>query len=236
MEAPRPGPRRRLGLSGKLLLLTIPLVMIAGLMIYVPAIANFRVNRLYDRLAAANPAGLVLDAAPSGMVPDSLARQILGSIGARAVAIKMGQQRRLLASADLPPAIDHDVDMRNMTVWSAIVDSFEVMLESGNQSIRIVGPAPGGAQFIEVVVDELPLRQAMYRFSGNLLLVSLGIAILTTALVYLALHYLFVRPMRRMTANLVGFHHDPESSSRIIVPSQRGDEMGVAERELSDMP
>ena len=226
---------RRLGLSGKLLLLTIPLVMIAEILIYVPAIANFRMNRLNDRLAAANTAALVLDAAPSGMVPDSLARQILGSIGARAVAIKMGQQRRLLASADLPSAIDHDVDMRTMTVWSAIVDSFEIMLETGNQTIRVIGPAPGGAQFIEIVIDEVPLRQAMYRFSRNLLLVSLGIAVLTAALVYLALHFLFVRPMRRLTANLVGFHENPESSARIIVPSQRGDEIGVAERELSDM-
>jgi signal transduction histidine kinase len=239
---PRPLPPRRLGLSGKLLLLTIPLVMIAEILIYVPAIANFRMNRLNDRLAAANTAALVLDAAPSGMVPDSLARQILTSIGARAVAIKMGQQRRLLASADLPPSIDHDVDMRSMTVWSAIIDSFEIMLESGNQAIRVigpsaraVGPAADGAQFIEVVIDEAPLRLAMYRFSRNLLLVSLGIAILTAALVYLALHYLFVRPMRRLTANLVGFHENPESSARIIVPSQRGDEIGVAERELSDM-
>ncbi len=73
----RPRPPRRLGLSGKLLLLTIPLVMIAEVLIYVPAIANFRINRLNDRLAAANTAALVLDAAPSGMVPDSLARQIL---------------------------------------------------------------------------------------------------------------------------------------------------------------
>jgi signal transduction histidine kinase len=238
---PRPLPPRRLGLSGKLLLLTIPLVMIAGVLIYVPSIANFRMNRLNDRLAAANTAALVLDAAPSGLVPDSLAREILTSIGARAVAIKMGQQRRLLASTDLPPAIDHDVDMRSMTVWSAIVDSFEIMLESGNQAIRVIGPArtvgpvADGAQFIEVVIDEAPLRQAMYRFSGNLLLVSLGIAMLTAGLVYLALHYLFVRPMRRLTANLVGFHENPESSARIIVPSQRGDEIGVAERELSDM-
>jgi hypothetical protein len=162
-EVPRPKPPFRLGLSGKLLLLTIPLVMIAGLMIYVPAIANFRMNRLNDRLAAANTAALVLDAAPSGMVPDSLARQILTSIGARAVAIKMGQQRRLLASAGLPPAIDHDVDMRSMTVWSAIVDSFEIMMESGNQAIRVIGPATGGAEFIEVVIDEFPLRQLMYR-------------------------------------------------------------------------
>jgi signal transduction histidine kinase len=226
---------RPLGLSGKLLLLTIPLVLIAEILIYVPAIANFRMNRLNDRLAAANTAALVLDAAPSGMVPDSLARQILGSIGARAVAIKMGQQRRLLASAGLPPAIDHDVDMRSMTVWSAIVDSFVVMLETGNQAIRVIGPAPGGAQFIEVVIDELPLRQAMYRFSSYLVLVTLGITILTTALVYLALHFLFVRPMRRLTANLVGFHENPQSSARIIVPSQRSDEIGVAERELSDM-
>src|SRR6478735_4982676 len=228
-------PPRRLGLSGKLLLLTIPLIMIAGMLMYVPAIANFRLNWLNDRLAAANTAALVLDAAPSGLVPESLAREILRSIGACAVAIKMGQQRRLLASAGLPPAIDHDIDMRSMTVWSAIVDSFEMMLESGNQAIRVVGPAPTGGQFIEVIIDELPLRQAMYRFSRNLLLVSLGIAMLAAGLVYLALHYLFVRPMRRLTANLVGFHENPESAARIIVPSQRGDEIGVAERELSDM-
>jgi len=235
MERPRAKLPHRLGLSGKLLLLTIPLVMIAGMLIYVPAIANFRMNRLNDRLAAANTAALVLDAAPLGMVPDSLARQILTSIGARAVAIKMGQQRRLLASADLPAAIDHDIDMRTMTAWSAIVDTFEMMLESGNQAIRVVGPAPGGAQFIEVVIDELPLRQATYRFSRNLLLVSLLIAALTAALVYLVLHYLFVRPMRRLTASMVGFHENPESSARIIVPSSRGDEIGVAERELSAM-
>jgi signal transduction histidine kinase len=234
-ERPRAKLPRQLGLSGKLLLLTIPLVMIAGMLIYVPAIANFRMNRLNDRLAAANTAALVLDAAPLGMVPDSLARQILTSIGARAVAIKMGQQRRLLASADLPERIDHDIDMRTMTVWDAITGAFQMMAESGDRTIRVVGPTPGSAQFIEVVIDEKPLRQAMYRFSRNLLVVSLLIAVLTAALVYLALHYLFVRPMRRLTASMVGFHENPESAARIIVPSQRGDEIGVAERELSAM-
>src|SRR5260370_1724503 len=127
MAPPRATPPRRLGLSGKLLLLTIPLVMIAGLLIYVPAIANFRMNRLNDRLAAANTAALVLDAAPLGYVPDSLARQILTSIGARAVAIKMGQQRRLLASADLPAAIDPDADLRHSPAWSAILASFSLI-------------------------------------------------------------------------------------------------------------
>jgi signal transduction histidine kinase len=209
--------------------------MIAEVLIYVPAIANFWSNRLNDRLAAANTAALVLDAAPSGMVPDSLARQILTSINARGVAIKMGQQRRLLASADLPASIDHDYDMRDMTVWSSIVNSLRMMTETGDHTIRVIGPAPGRAQFIEVVTDEKPLRRAMYRFSRNLLGVSLLLAVLTAALVYLALHFLFVRPMRRLTASLVGFHENPESVARIIVPSQRSDEIGVAERELADM-
>jgi len=235
LERLRPKRSRRLGLSGKLLLLTIPLVMIAEVLIYVPAIANFWSNRLNDRLAAANTAALVLDAAPSGMVPDSLARQILTSINARGVAIKMGQQRRLLASADLPASIDHDYDMRDMTVWSSMVNSLRMMTETGDHTIRVIGPSPGRAQFIEVVTDEKPLRRAMYRFSRNLLVVSLLIAILTAALVYFALHFLFVRPMRRLTASLVGFHENPESVARIIVPSQRSDEIGVAERELADM-
>ena len=67
----------RIGLSGKLLFLTILFVMVAEVLIYVPSIANFRLNWLNDRLAAAHTAALVLDAAPSGMVPESLAKQIL---------------------------------------------------------------------------------------------------------------------------------------------------------------
>ena len=83
----------------------------------------------------------------------------------------------------------------------------------------MVGPASGGGQFIEVVIDEAPLRQAMYRFSRNLLLVSLGIAMLTAGLVYLALHYLFVRPLNRLTTNMVSFRQDPENASLIVRPS-----------------
>src|SRR6187401_2735752 len=103
----------RLGLSGKLLVLTILFVMIAEVLIYVPSIANFRLNWLSDRLAAAHTAALVLEAAPSGMVPESLTRQLLESIGARAVAMKKGQERRLLALGDHPPTIESDVDMRD---------------------------------------------------------------------------------------------------------------------------
>src|SRR5579862_7548790 len=118
----------RFGLSGKLLVLTILFVMIAEVLIYVPSVANFRVTWLKDRLATGYTAALVLEAAPSGMVPDSLAKQILDSIGARAVAMKMGTRRRLLAVGDAPPPVTHNFDMRDVNTFDSIVDALMTML------------------------------------------------------------------------------------------------------------
>jgi signal transduction histidine kinase len=227
-------PRLHLGLSGKLLVLTLSFVMIAEVLIYVPSVANFRLNYLHDRLSAAYTATLVLETAPSG-VPDTVARQVLDSIGARAVAVKMGKQRRLLAASDMPPAIDHDIDMRTMSWHRAIIDAFDTLLCGDMDVMRVMGPAPMGGEFVEIVLDEGPLRTAMVEFSIRILILSLIISAMTATLVYLALHLLLVRPMRRMTANMVAFRDDPENPRRIIAASDRNDEIGTAERELAAM-
>jgi signal transduction histidine kinase len=225
----------RFGLSGKLLVLTILFVMIAEVLIYVPSVANFRVVWLKDRLATAYTAALVLDAAPNGVVSDELGKQILDSIGARAVAMKMGTRRRMLAIDDMPPAVAATYDMRNVYAIDAIIDAFATMLNNKKDVMRVVGPAPMGGEYIELVMDELPLRKAMLRYSADILFLSLVISAITAALVYLALHYMFVRPMRRITANMIAFRADPEDNERAIVPSTRLDEIGVAERELATM-
>src|SRR5271169_3281942 len=152
---PKPVRAARLGLSGKLLVLTILFVMIAEVLIYVPLVANFRVNWLKDKLASAYTAALVLDAAPSGMVPESLAKQILDSIGARAVAMKMGQTRRLLATSNLPSEVQQEVDARDMGVWMAISEAFRTLLFDNDKDImRAIGPAPMGGEFVEIVIEE----------------------------------------------------------------------------------
>jgi signal transduction histidine kinase len=234
--APRHAQTLRVGLSSKLLLLTVLFVMLAEVLIYVPSIANFRLNWLTDRLAAAHTAALVFDAAPSGMVPESLAKQVLGSIGARAVAMKMGSQRRLLAATNLPSHIEHDVDMRSVSWWRATIDAFHTLLlcQPGDL-MRVVGPAPMGGDFLEIILDEAPLRKAMLSFSVNILLLSLVISGVTAMLVFFALHYLLVRPMWRITENMVAFRADPENPARIITASGRHDEIGTAEEELSAM-
>ena len=225
---------QRFSLSGKLLVLTVLFVMVAEVLIYVPSIANFRLNWLNDRLAAAHTAALVLDAAPSGTVPESLTKQILDSIGARAGAMKMGQQRRLLAVSDMPPKIDHNFDMRSVTWIGAIYDAFMTLFTAENMVMRVVDSSTAG-DFLEVIMDEAPLRRAMVKFSINITLLSLIISGITATLVFFALHYLLVRPMGRITDNMIAFRADPENPDRIVAVSGRSDEIGTAERELAAM-
>ena len=227
------GPR--FGMSAKLLVLTVLFVMLTEILVYVPTIANFRLNWLNDRLAAAHTAALVFDAAPGDMVPETLAREILGSVGAKAVAMKTGQKRRLLAMSATPPAVKQVIDMRAVSWVHAVTQAFEGLLNDDNDMLRVIGPAPMGGDFIEIVLEEGPLREAMVRFSGNVLLLSLFISTGTAMLVYLALHALFVRPMRNLTAQMVAFRREPENPARILIASDRGDEIGVAERELAAM-
>src|SRR5579872_5086985 len=141
IDAPAPTSRRhiRFGLSAKLLVLTVLFVMLAEVCIYVPSIANFRLTWLNNKLGAAYTAALVFDAAPD--VSDQLSRQILDSIGAQALAMKMGQQRRLLATTEPPNEIFQDVDTRDMQPLRAIVEAFRTLLVAEDTDLlRALGP------------------------------------------------------------------------------------------------
>jgi signal transduction histidine kinase len=231
---PAPSPRIRFGLSAKLLVLTVLFVMLAEVCIYVPSIANFRLTWLTNKLGAAHTAALVFDAAPD--VPEQLSRQILDSIGARALAMKLGQQRRLLATTEMPSEVLQDVDIRDMRPMRAIVEAFRTLLVANDTDLlRAVGPAPVGGQFVEIVIPEGPLRSAMWIYSRNIMVLSIAISAISAALVYFALHYLFVRPLYRITANMASFRADPEDQARILVPTSRHDEIGFVEHELAEM-
>jgi hypothetical protein len=235
LDEAAPKPSRGIGLSGKLLILTVLFVMVAEVLIYVPSIANFRRSWLEDRLAAGRTAALVLEAAPSGMVPEALVRELLDSAGAQAVALKTGPARRLLAFSEQPPTVDATIDMRDKTAMQAISEAFAALMAPEGRTIRVMGNARRAGDFVEIVMDETPLKRAMLTFSSNILILSLFISVLTAALVYVTLHLIFVRPMRRLTETMIAFRENPEDLSRAIVPTGRKDEVGVAEYELQTM-
>ena len=239
--------RRGLGLSAKLLLLTITFVMLAEVLIFVPSVANFRITWLTDRLTGAQLAALAADAGPAGVVPDQLRMELLRTAQVRAVALKRNNERRLVLSPDSATPIDATYDFRASArtpgVWNElglrlnlIWDALSVFVARDGRVIRVIGePGMGAGDFIEVVLPEAPLRAAMVRYGLNVLGLSVIISMITAALVYFALNGLLVQPMTRITRNMLGFSQSPEDASRIIVPSARQDEIGTAERELAHM-
>ena len=91
-----------------------------------------------------------------------------------------------------------------------------------------------GADFVEIVLDQRPLRDAMLEFSRNILILSLFISGITASLVYFALQWVIVRPVRRLTGNIAAF----AERSRGCLPRHprrrdRADEIGVAEQARS---
>ncbi|MBZ6076540.1 sensor histidine kinase [Microvirga puerhi] len=239
MRAERPnflkgGILKRLGLSARLLLLTLLFVMIAEVLIYVPSVANFRLTWLNDRLAAAQIAALVLDAAPDQNPSGDLEMRILSGVGAKAIAIRGGGRRSLLATGDMPSEVGKTVDLRTVTWTQSIRDAFELMIDPPHHPVRIIGSGVG-VDFVEMLLDTQPLRNAMLVFSRNILLVSLLISGLTACFVYFALQWVIVRPVRRLTGNIAEFSQNPEDASRVIQPTDRADEIGLAEQALARM-
>lgn len=224
------------GLSAKLLLLTIVFVMVAEILVFVPSVSNFRRNWLKERLAAAQIAALASEGAKGDELPETLQQELLLSAQVHAVALKRDDTRRLILQWQMPATVAEHFDLRSADWWDLIVDAMDVYLEPPGRYIRVVGqPSFGAGQFIEIVINEDPLRAAMIRFGLNILGLSIVISIITAALVYLALNALLVQPMTALTRNMVRFSEDPEDPQRIIEPSARGDEIGIAERELAAM-
>lgn len=242
----------RFGLSARLLWLTIGFVMLAEVLIYAPSVANFQRVWLTDRLSVAQVAALVLDAAPDEALTRPLEDELLRGVGAMVVAVRGGGARRLLAVAEPPTEIGRTIDLRETSPLVTVPQAFATLFAPTGRPMRVLGgamTAPAGADssaelgaeigdgfdFVEIVLPEEPLREALLRYSRNILILSLVISAITAGLVYLALHLVIVRPVRRLAGNIARFAQDPEDRSRMLAPSARGDEIGVAERALARM-
>jgi signal transduction histidine kinase len=224
------------GLSARLLLLTIAFVMLAEVLIFAPSIARFRLDHLQERLAAGHLAILALEATPDHMVSPELTMELLTHVEAFTVALtKPGSGKLMLM--DMPPErIDATYDLREVGFLGLIRDAFAVLWGESMRIIRVLGPPPKDDRLlVEVVLDEAPLRHEMLAFSQRILALSLVISLFTAALVYLSLHRMMVRPMRRISDSMSAFRQDPEDASRVIHPSDRNDEIGFAEHELAAM-
>jgi signal transduction histidine kinase len=229
-----PGPLR--GLSGKVLVMTVIFVMLGEVLIFLPSIANFRIQWLKGRIAQAEIAALAAEAAPDRILSSDLRTEILKGAGVLVVSLTRGDMRQLMLRSDTDHMIDASYDLRDVQWLPAIVDAFSVMIRTDERVIGVIDRPPNmSGDLIEVALFEAPLRQAMIGYGINILILSIILSVIVAGLVFAALNVVLVRPIKRLTGNMVAFAKNPEDRSRIIAPSARNDEIGLAERELHAM-
>ena len=223
-------------LSGRFILLTLVFVILAEIMILVPSLARFRVEFLQDRLERSQMASLALLTTPSVMIDETLEAELLANAGVLNVALKRDHTRELfLSTPDLGP-IEGMYDMRESSWPQLIWDAMKVLWTDEARNIRVVGePVRNAGEMIDVVMDESTLRVAMLEYGRNILLLSAVISIATSILLFLAVQYLMVRPINRLTRGMLRYAAQPEDASRVIQPRDGGTELHDAERALQSM-
>jgi signal transduction histidine kinase len=223
-------------LSARLLVLTVFFVMLAEVLIYAPSAGRFRLTYLEERLAAGHLAILALQATPDYMVSEELEAELLNHAGAYVVALKRPDGVKLMLGQGPVPTIGASFDLAQAGFFRLIGEAFVALAQTDNRVLRVVGRSPKHPEaIVEVVIDEAPMRAALIDYSGRVLALSIVISVFAAALVYLSLQWLMVRPMRRMTQSMMAFREAPEDAARMIVATDRRDEIGIAQRELAEM-
>lgn len=222
------------GLSGRLLLLTVIFVMIAEVLIFVPSVANMRLSWLRDRLNTAAAAGVVIDGLQTEL-PRSVQNDTLLATGAKLIALRKDGTNTLLAATEVPPSVDDQYDLSDVSQLTAVRDAFSVLLSSGNRVIRVFDVIGDSNMIIEIVIGEHKLRAAMIAYAGNVLMLSVALSLITASLIFVSINRILIRPIRRLTLGMQSFSEQPDDPSRVFKPDEGTDELTVAGRHLADM-
>ncbi len=224
-----------MGLSARLLLLTVLFVMLAELFSLIPALASFEEGWLSTRVRAAELASLAVEASPAG-VSDHMAGELLEGAGVVSVAVQSDGVRRLLLQAPAMARFPALIDLRYTNVFDTIGAPFQVLIPGGPPMLRVVArPQFRTGDFVEIVVPAAPLRREMVAYMERLLVASVAVSVVAGLIVYLALNAFLVRPMQKITQSMERFRARPEDPEARLKLSGRRDEIGRAEAELSRM-
>ncbi|HEX3674058.1 MAG TPA: HAMP domain-containing sensor histidine kinase [Rhizomicrobium sp.] len=223
-------------LSGRLLLLTLLYVLVTEALIFVPTIARYHTSLLQNHIETAELAILPFTEPGGNQLSAALRQQLLTRAGAAAVMLKRADQRELFLVDEMPMKIDVTIDLTHENFFGEMYQALDCALSHGNRILHVISATRiKGAQAVEVIIGERPIRTALIRYARQIVLLGLLLSFASAFLVFISLYLVFVRPMGNLTRAMTSFHENPEDPARIVQPSSRRDEIGIAERELAGM-
>ena len=225
------------GLSGRLLILTVVVVMLVEVAIFVPSVARFREDYLSERVVRAQIASLSLLASPDVMISPELQRQLLDETEALNIVLNQNGVRTIILSQDIMSEVTATIDLREMDPAALIVDALSRMASSGESSVIRVIDQLGDVEeeMIEITLDAAPLRSEMIDYGWRILRLSLIISVITAVMIFVTVRRFVVSPILGVIDNVKAFQENPEDPERIIRPISRLGEVAEAEHALAEM-
>lgn len=228
--------RRRLtGLSAKLLILTAVFVLIAEILIFVPSIANFRNVWLKDHLLTAEAASIVYLDSDTQSLSLKAGESLLATTESIVVVIRNDGISRLMATSGIAGELVQHIDLDNSTPFGSITSAISMLFANPEAEYRVFGAMRSSDAKLELVQKMKYIQDAMWVYARNVAVLALLISVFTAALVYLALYQLIVLPIIKLSANMDAFSEAPENTSLVFKPSNRTDEIGIAQQRLASL-
>ncbi|MEO1537672.1 MAG: HAMP domain-containing sensor histidine kinase [Pseudomonadota bacterium] len=221
-------------LSGRFLVLTILFVMLAEIFIFVPSIARFRQDYMINRLERAQIASLALLA--DDMIEAELEAELLKNAGVYNVVLRRDEIRQLALASDMPQPVDETFDLRDPPAGRLIMDAISRLLNPDPQVVRVIGtPAQDAGLLIEITMPTEPLRAAMLDYGVRILILSAVISVFTATLLFIAVRYFLVKPIKGVVSAMKNYAAAPEDARRIINPTASVKELADAEQALKSL-
>ena len=224
------------GLSARLLLATLLVVVLANAVIVPVLLANRQRDWLSEKVAAGELASFVVNV-PQGKVTQQVKQQILKTAGLVAVGVRAsdGVMREVLAPAKQRKA-DYGIDLRQEDLLSQMSGALDTLFGGGDRLVEVQDrPHYLSGEVVEIQVPDAPLQSILVDNARELLLGAILTSVMAGALVYLFLTFFLIRPIQRITRSMERFRADPEDPAAHLPPSGRHDEIGRAEVELDRM-
>jgi signal transduction histidine kinase len=220
-------------LPARVLWLTVGIILFVEMVILMPSLGRQREAFLWERITDAHLAAFSAAHDGGGDAPALL--KLAGCESIRLV--QPGGVMVLSAGPVMRPDEKIDLDQEDLAASMGRAD-LEV-LGFGGRHIWLSGTSPlENSMQVQVVISGAALAAYLRAYVWHIAALSVIIALVTGFLVFTALNRLLVRPMRMITASIVGFRQDPEAagfSDLSWLSGRRDDEISEAARELAAM-
>ncbi len=221
-------------LSGRFLILTMLFVMLAEIFIFVPSIARFRQDYMINRLERAQIASLALLA--DEVIEPELEQELLKNAGVYNVVLRRDEMRQLVLASSMPSPVADTFDLREPSAGTLIMDAMSRLISPEPEVVRVIGnPVQDAGLLIEITMPTEPLRAAMIDYGLRILILSAVISIFTATLLFFAVRYFLVKPIKGVVSAMKSYAAAPDDARRIIQPTSSVLELAEAEQALKSM-